>query len=128
MASTTDELPTGSLTAAIANAVVRISAEYTGRGPTKARASIRDDMVVVLMRDTLTKGERSLQTAGDTELVMQTRVGYQKAMQEALVSSIELLTQRKVIAFMSANHMDPDMAVELFVLEPVPTHANGAAE
>jgi uncharacterized protein YbcI len=128
MASTTEErFAGGSLMAAISNAVVRITAEYTGRGPTQARASLRDDLVVVLMKDTLTKGERSLQTAGDGDLVIQTRVvGYQKAMQEALIASIENLTERKVIAFMSANHVDPDMGAEMFVLEPAVTHLNDA--
>ena len=55
MASTMEERPTGgSLSAAISNAVVRITAEYTGRGPTKAQTSIRENMIVVLMQDTLT--------------------------------------------------------------------------
>jgi hypothetical protein len=29
-----------------------------------------------------------------------------------------MMTERKVIAFMSSNHIDPDLAVEVFVLEP----------
>jgi uncharacterized protein YbcI len=125
MASTTEDRQTaGTLAAAISNAVVRITAEYTGRGPTKARSSIRDDLVVVLMQDTLTKGERNLRSAGESELVAQTRVGYQKAMQDDFVAAIQTLTGRKVIAFMSANHMDPDMSAELFVLEPSATHTN----
>jgi hypothetical protein len=32
---------------------------------------------------------------------------------------IEEATERKVIAYMSSINVDPDMAVELFVLEPV---------
>jgi hypothetical protein len=64
MASTTDERPTGgSLSAAISNAIVRITSEYIGRGPTKARTSIRNEMIVVLMQDTLTKAEKSLLNA-----------------------------------------------------------------
>ncbi|MBA3328615.1 MAG: DUF2294 family protein [Solirubrobacterales bacterium] len=119
MASTTDERPTGgSVAAAISNAVVRIMSEYTGRGPTKARASIRDDLIVVLMQDTMTKGERSLYAAGDGDLVLQTRARYQHTMSQDLVAAVEMLTERKVIAFMSANHLDPDMAAETFVLEP----------
>lgn len=127
MASTTEDRPTGgTLGAEISNAVVRITAEYTGRGPTKARSSIRDDLVVVLMQDTLTKGERNLREAGQSDLVAQTRVGYQKAMQHDFVDAIQTLTQRKVIAFMSANHMQPDMSAELFVLEPTAAAANDA--
>ena len=58
------EADTGRLGAAISNAVVRLLAEYTGRGPTKARTTIRSDMVIVLLQDTLTKGERVLVTTG----------------------------------------------------------------
>ena len=125
MASTTEDRPTsGSLAASISNAIVRIAAENTGRGPTKARSSVRDDLVVVLMQDTLTKGERNLRKAGESDLVAQTRVGYQKAMRDDFVEAIQTLTQRNVIAFMSANHMDPDMSAQLFVLEPAATHTN----
>lgn len=120
MASTIEKLSTGgSLTAAISNAVIRITAQYTGRGPTQARTSIRDDLVVVLLRETMTKGERSLHAAGEDDFVIQTRARYQAAMRTDYTAAIEMLTERKVIAFMSANHLDPDMAAELFVLEPI---------
>lgn len=119
MASTTDERPTGgSLSAAISNAIVRITAEYLGRGPTKARTSIRDEMVIVLMQDTLTKAERTLRDAGQGEFVMETRARFQMTMRDDYVAAVEMLTGRKVMAFMSANHMDPDMATEIFVLAP----------
>jgi hypothetical protein len=39
-------------------------------------------------------------------------------MRDDLVAAVEGLTERKVIAFMSENHVDPDMAAEIFVLEP----------
>lgn len=119
MASTTEEEPTrGSLSASISNAIVRITAEYIGRGPTKARTSIRDDMIVVLMQDTLTKAEKSLLDAGHGAFVIETRARFQMTMREAYVGAVEMLTERKVIAFMSANHMEPDMAAEIFILEP----------
>ena len=37
-------------------------------------------------------------------------------MEARFVEAIERLTQRTVKAFMSANHQDPDVTVELFVL------------
>ena len=39
-------------------------------------------------------------------------------MRDDLVAAVELLTERNVIAFMSTNHLDPDMGAEIFVLEP----------
>ena len=38
-------------------------------------------------------------------------------MREEAVAAVEQLIGRKVIAFMSTNHIDPDLAVEIFVLE-----------
>jgi uncharacterized protein YbcI len=91
--------------------------EYTGRGPTKSRAYVNRDAVTVLLHDTLTKGERRLASGGHAADVLQTRSHYQTMMRDALVASVEELTGRRVVAFMSANHIDPDMAVETFVLE-----------
>lgn len=116
----TDETqhPHGTITAAISNAVVRRTAEYTGRGPTKARTIIRDDVVLVLLQDTLTKGERALVAHERAHKVLDLRHEFQGAMGKDLKADIAQLTGRKVIAFMSTNHIDPDLAAELFILEP----------
>lgn len=125
MEAATRESRNGSVLAALSNAVVKVSREYTGRGPTMARTTIVDDMVVVAMQDTLTKGERSLVESGKTEMVLDVRRCFQRTMREDLVAAVEDLTGRKVIAFMSDNHVDPDMAVEIFVLESEPVAAAG---
>jgi hypothetical protein len=39
-------------------------------------------------------------------------------MRDDLVEIVERELVRKVIAFMSQNHIDPDLAIEVFVLEP----------
>jgi uncharacterized protein YbcI len=126
-----------SVQAAISNLVVRLLAEYTGRGPTKARTTIDRDWVFVTLRDTLTKGERTLAERGRAEFVKEGRREFQEAMREECSTMIEQLTGRKVIAFLSDNHVDPDMALEAFALEAVPeeqrtgpgdaVHADGKA-
>jgi uncharacterized protein YbcI len=110
----------GELSAAISNAVVQCTRDYTGRGPTKARTTIGNDIIVTRMEDTLTKGERSLADSGKGDMVTDIRRCFQITMREDLVSRVEELTGRKVIAFMSDNHVEPDMAAEIFVLEPQP--------
>jgi uncharacterized protein YbcI len=107
----------GELSAAISNAVVHVLADYTGRGPTKAQTTISDHMVVVLLQDTLTKGERALVRTGRSDKVTDLRSEFQDAMSDDLVGAVERLTGRGVTAFMSANHIDPDLGVELFVLD-----------
>ena len=108
----------GSPASAISNSVRQLVADYTGRGPTRARTSIRDNLVVVLLEDTLTKGERRLVAKGRDVQVLGYRAEFQEAMREDAIASIEEITGRKVTAFMSANHIDPDLAAELFVLAP----------
>jgi uncharacterized protein YbcI len=108
----------GQLNAAISNALVRIQREYFGRGPTKARASVRDDMVVAVMEDTLTKAERSLVAAGRHEEVINTRRSFQQTMRADVVAAVQALTGRRVVAFMSDTHIDPDLACEVILLEP----------
>jgi uncharacterized protein YbcI len=112
-----DGSPRGEQSAAIANLVVKLTSEYTGRGPTKARTHISDDLITVILRDTLTKGERTLVREGKEETVRRTRFAFQQTMREELVAGIEAISGRKVLAFMSANHLDPDVAAEIFVLD-----------
>jgi uncharacterized protein YbcI len=116
-----EPLAGGRLSAAISNAAVRIHRDYLGRGPDKARTTIADDVVVVLMQDTLTKAERSLVAAGQRDAVLRTRQTFQRTMRPDLVGEIEQLSGRAVVAFMSANHIDPDLACEVLVLAPEPS-------
>jgi uncharacterized protein YbcI len=120
----------GQLASAISNGVVRLLRDYTGRGPTRARTHVTDDLISVVLEDTLTKGETSLVEDGETELVLTSRHAYQRTMSGDLISLVEQLTGRKVRAFLSDNHIDPDIAVESFVLEPRaedPAISNGSA-
>lgn len=107
-----------SLHAAISDAVIRITADYTGRGPTRARTTISDDWVFVTLSDILTKGERTLASTGRAHFVLETRKAFQDAMRAELTRELEALTGRRVIAFMSDNHIDPDLAIECFQLSP----------
>ena len=104
--------------ARIATSAVRVLHEYTGRGPTKARTTIDATLVTILLADTLTTGERTLVDHGHSDRVLEVRHAYQLVMRDALVGIVEQELDRKVIAFMSQNHIDPDLAVEIFVLKP----------
>jgi uncharacterized protein YbcI len=108
----------GALNAAISETVVRLMAEASGRGPTKARTTIDRDLIVVVLQDSLTSGERYLAAADRVAQVLDMRRAYQDAMSTDCIASIEELTGRTVLAFMSANHIEPDLAAEVFVLKP----------
>ena len=120
--------PTGGrLNEALARSVVRIQREYMGRGPTRARAFFRQNMVVVLLEDVFTTGERSLVADGDVDAVLELRKRFQRAMQADLTEAVEVLTGGKVVAVMADAHVDPDMAAMFFALDrPVPNGAQGS--
>jgi uncharacterized protein YbcI len=122
-----DRPPAGHLNADLARAVVRVHRQYTGRGPTKAQAFYRQNVVVVVLQEVLTRTEQSLENGGHSGTVLHGRRQLQAEMEPMLVEAVQELTGCKVTAFMSDNHVAPDVAVEIFMLDrPVP--ATGAAE
>jgi uncharacterized protein YbcI len=48
-------------------------------------------------------------------------------MEDKLKEAIQALTGREVVAFMSTNHLEPDLAAEVFVLD-APVSEHGDAE
>jgi uncharacterized protein YbcI len=113
-----ETLSGGPLAAALSNAVVRCMADVSGRGPSRARTTIGQDAVFVVVEDTLTRAERELVRIGDEQLVLRMREGLQRAMHGSLDREVERLTGRQVIGFMSTNHIEPDLAVEVFIFAP----------
>ena len=118
----------GELAEAISKTVVRALARTTGRGPTKARTTLGENGVFVVLQDSLTRGEQTLADAGESAAVLDLRRRWQRVMEADVSREIEELTGRKVIGFMSDNHIDPDLAVEVFVLAPLapPPHSHRA--
>ena len=109
----------GELSTALSNAIVALFAEYTGRGATQSRTYVHENLVVTVLHDSMTKGERSLVRDGKEEAVLAIRRTYQESMRPELIEIVERLTGRTVSAFMSSNHVNPDVAIESFVLELV---------
>ena len=126
--SETQRPPGSTLQVALSNAVVGCMRDYTGRGPMKARTSIRDNVVLVILEQTLTKGEQVLVRMGRIEQVLALRHEFQNAMREESSLKVAELTGRNVIAFMSANHVDPDLASEIYVLDGPPDYNRFASE
>jgi uncharacterized protein YbcI len=110
----------GELAARISTIVVQALARTTGRGPTKAKTTLGTNGVFVVLQDSLTHGEQTLADAGQGAAVLDLRRRWQGVMEAEVSREIEEATGRKVIGFMSDNHIDPDLAVEVFVLEPLP--------
>jgi uncharacterized protein YbcI len=110
----------GAIRSALANAVVRLHAEHFGRGPTRARAHLGDDHVLVLLEDVLTVAERTLVAAGRADQVVATRSAFSDAMSALFVAEVESISRRRVRAYLSRTSVEPELTAELFVLEPPP--------
>lgn len=108
----------GAIRSALANAVVRLHAEHFGRGPTRARAHLGDDHVLVLLEDVLTVVERTLASAGRADQVLATRAAFAEAMHDRFVADVEAICGRRVRAYLSRTSVDPELTAELFLLEP----------
>lgn len=109
----------GLLAAAISNGIVSLIHRYTGRGPVRARTTIDENLVVCVLGDTLTKAEQQLVDAGRSKVVLRGRRAMQDTLADDAIAMVSELTKREVVAFMSNNHIDPDLAVETFVLAPI---------
>ncbi len=115
----------GEMLAAISTGLVQLHSRYYGKGPTKAKTHMVNDTVISILRGGFTTVERTLVETGKTESVYQMRRSFQQAMEEEFTKVVEGATGRRVIAYMSQIHTDPDLAVELFVLEPQEAPAGG---
>jgi uncharacterized protein YbcI len=72
----------------------------------------------------MTTAERSLARDGRNEAVLRTRRELHAAMRPSLVAAVESVTRRRVAAVLSDHSIEPDLVVEVFVLDqPVLTAA-----
>jgi uncharacterized protein YbcI len=113
--------------AQISTGLVQLHSRFYGKGPTKAKTHMVNDTVVCILRGGFTTVERTLLDTGEVESVYQMRRSFQQAMETDFRRIVEEATGRKVIAYMSSIHVDPDLAVELFVLEPAEEPASSEA-
>ena len=103
---------------AAGNAITRLHRDHYGRGATTTRTLYQRNHLVVFLEDIYTPVERTLIEAGSHEDVRRTRQVFQDAMRTRFAEAVEEITGRKVIQFMSQVSFDPDMAAEIFILEP----------
>jgi uncharacterized protein YbcI len=108
----------GRQASAVGTAVTRLHREHYGRGATVTRTVFQRNYVVAFLEDIYTTVEKTLLKDGRHDDVKQTRQLFQMAMEADFVAEVEKITGRKVRQFMSQVAFDPDMAAEIFVLEP----------
>jgi uncharacterized protein YbcI len=116
--SVSEEHRGGSQLATVSNGIVQLLRETYGRGPTKAKSYLNDDVLLVVLEDILTTVEKTLLDDGKDALVREVRLTYQAAESNRFKSVVEDALNRKVLTYHSQVTFNPDMAFEIFVLEP----------
>jgi uncharacterized protein YbcI len=111
----------GRLLSEITNRIVSLMREHYGRGPIRAKTYTLDNLIVCVLMDGQTAIERTMIEAGEPDRVLELRRDFQRLMELRYSGVVERLTGRKVLAFMSQAHVDPDITVEMFLMDgPVP--------
>ena len=127
MSERAEQLSGGALLSAISERVVGILREHYGRGPMKAKTYALDDLIVCVLRNGFTAMEKTMVDSGNPDRVVEMRHEFQRMMGERYKDMIEELTGRKVTAFLSQAHLDPDITLEVFFVDR-PLEGFGAAE
>lgn len=118
----------GRLLSAISTRIVAILREHYGRGPMKAKTYALDAVIVVVMRGSgFTPLEQTIMESGEPDRVVAMRHDFQRVMTRRFTETIEELTERKVLAFLSQAHVEPDITIEIFFVDR-PLAGFGAVE
>jgi uncharacterized protein YbcI len=108
----------GRLLAEITNRIVAFMREHYGRGPIKAKTYVLDNLIVCVLTDGgFTAIERTMMEGREPDRVLEMRRDFQRMMKERYTEMIEALTDRKVLAFLSQAHIEPDLTIEIFLMD-----------
>lgn len=110
--------PDGEALAAISNGLAQLHLRLYGRGPAKVKTHAIEDLVVCLLWDGFTTVERTLLSHGERDAVEAFRRTSQHTLGDQFVDVVEEATGRNVRIYMSQVHVRPDVAIEMFMLEP----------
>jgi uncharacterized protein YbcI len=107
------------LLAAVSKEMVSLHEQYHGRVPAKAKTLMMgDNLLACVLGGVYTTIEKTLIELQRTTIVQETRSLFQQAMQGKFIDTVERLSGRRVLAFISNQHVGPDLEIELFVLAP----------
>lgn len=105
------------LLAEITDRLVTLIRDHYGRGPISAKTYFLDNLIVCVLSDGFIALERTMMEGGAAERVLDLRRDFQVLMETRYTEMVEELTGRKVLAFLSQSHVEPDLSVEMFLMD-----------
>ncbi|WP_210491794.1 DUF2294 domain-containing protein [Patulibacter sp. SYSU D01012] len=126
------DAPLGAVLAGLSNEMVAVQKKYWGRGPVEAKSYLLDDLLTIVLRGGLTVAEETMLANGHHDEVRAFRQLWQNDMEGLLVSMVQRRLGRRVATYQSQILFDPNIVIEIFVLERerdsrVPASAAGLA-
>ena len=106
-----------SLLARISNELVGAQKEFFGKGPTKAKSYVFDDLLICVLRGGLTTAEKSMLDFDESDAVREFRQVFENRMTPRLKGIVEELTGRRVLTTQSQVMFDPDVVIQVFVFD-----------
>jgi uncharacterized protein YbcI len=107
------------LLVAVTDAMVALHERYHHRAPVTAKTTmLGGDLIACVLGGVYTDVEKTMIELQRTTIVQETRSAFQNAMQQKFIDTVERLSGRDVLAFISNHHVGPDMEIELFLLQP----------
>jgi uncharacterized protein YbcI len=107
------------LLSAVTDSMVAMHERYHHRAPVTAKTLLLDDeLLVCVLGGVYTDVEKTMIELQRSTIVQETRSAFQIAMQHKFITTVERLSGREVLTFISNHHVGPDMEIELFMLKP----------
>ena len=117
MAASPGPLEDDALIAAVTAAMIGFHERYYHRPPGTAKTRMMgDDLLACVLGNVYTDVEKTLIELQRAPLVAENRNAFQTAMQERFIGTVERLSGRRVLSFVSTHNVGPDLEVELFFL------------
>lgn len=105
------------LLAEITDRLVQLMRDHYGRGPLTAKTYVVDNLIVCTLSDGYIALEQTMMEGGASDHVLEMRREFQRLMETRYTEMVEELTGRKVLAFLSQTHVEPDLSVEMFLMD-----------
>jgi uncharacterized protein YbcI len=107
------------LLSAVTVSMVALHERYHHRTPVSAKSQmLGDDLLACVLAGVYTDVEKTMIELQQSTVVQETRSAFQNAMQRKFIDEVQRLSGRGVLAFISNQHVGPDIEIELFMLAP----------
>jgi uncharacterized protein YbcI len=119
MSARKDVLTGDELLVAVTDALVEFHQRYHSRTPVVGKALLLgEELLACVLGGVYSDVEQTMIDLQGATVLQETRSPFQEEMQHRFIAEVERLSGRGVQAFISNSHVDPELEIELFMLQP----------